>query len=68
MRLNRLFVVLLGVVAALIGCSTGTTTASAATFTYDIPTAARVGVHEIGATEASPAQLSEAPVSAQENR
>jgi hypothetical protein len=56
----------MGVVARLMTCmlmalvcwSTGTTTATAATFTYDAPAAARVDVHDIEAAEASPAQPS----------
>lgn len=35
-----------------------TTTVSAAIFTYDAPTVARVGVHAFGAVDVSPAQLS----------
>lgn len=52
------------VLATLVGFAahapTSTTAASAATFTYDVPSLERVGVHEIRAAEASPAQLSAA--------
>ncbi len=37
----------------------GTTTVSAASFTYDLSAIARVGVHEIGTVRTDPAQLSD---------
>jgi hypothetical protein len=50
-------VVALLAVVALVGVPT-TTTAGAATFIYDAPPIARVGVHEFEAGKTSPAQLS----------
>lgn len=46
------------IVLALLTGVTATTTASAASSTYDAPAVVRFGVHEIGVVEASPVQLS----------
>jgi hypothetical protein len=51
-------VLVVALTALIGGASTGTTTAGAATFAYDDPTIARVGVHQIGNVEATPFQLS----------
>jgi hypothetical protein len=52
--------VLVVALTGLIACAiTGTTGVVAATFTYDGPAIARVGVHAIDGSEASPAQLSD---------
>jgi hypothetical protein len=51
-----LLVVVLTVILGIVG--QGTTTASAASFAYDVPTIARVEVQEIGGIEARSAQPS----------
>ena len=53
---RRLAVMLVALLAVLL--SAGTTTASAATFIYDAPAAARVGVDESASTEIGLAQVS----------
>jgi len=53
---QRLLTALLFVLLGLVGAPT--TTASAAAYTYDVPTITRVGVPAIGAAEASPPQRS----------
>lgn len=56
---RRWLYVLIGVLGPLIlAAFLVTTTSSAATFTYDAPVVARVGVHQIGDVEATPFQLS----------
>ena len=54
--MQRLLTALLFVLLGLVGAPT--TTASAAAYTYDVPTITRVGVPAIGAAEASPPQRS----------
>jgi hypothetical protein len=55
----RWFRVLLAAVLFVLGG--GTTSASAATFTYDVPTLRRVDVQQIEAAEALPTRLAGAP-------
>jgi hypothetical protein len=57
MRLRALLAVLVGL---LLGPWAPATSASAATYTYDVPTVERVGVHTFGVAEANPPQLSAA--------
>ena len=57
MNLNRLVVVLLGVVTTLIGFSMGTTTAGAVVHAYDGTAVARVEVRAYAASEAGFAQV-----------
>lgn len=54
MQLNRLRIILVGVVAVLIGFSMGTTTAQAAVYTYDTLAISRVDVPAADAVEAGP--------------
>lgn len=58
--MSRLWVALVGVLAMLTMAGVAsTTTASAASFAYDVPTVARVGVHEIGSADSGLAQRSD---------
>ena len=56
-RFWRLLVALLATVIALTGPHPGTTSASAAIFTYDAPAIVGVNAHEIADSLAAPAQL-----------
>ncbi len=59
--MNRLLVLVLAALTALLGLPSGTTTARATTYTYDASTSARVDAHELASAAASPAQLSDLP-------
>jgi hypothetical protein len=59
--MSRLWVAIVGVLAMLTMAGVAsTTTASAASFAYDVPTVARAGVHPIDGAEAGPTQLVDA--------
>ena len=58
MRAGRCWLVTWALVAATLGLAlTGTTTVSAATYTYDVPTVARVDVRASGGTDSGSAQF-----------
>ena len=59
--MNRLLALVLAALTALLGLPPGTTTTTAATYSYDASTSARVDAHELEPAAASPAQLSDLP-------